>query len=317
MGGRRLQTISALVLAGLWGFGVHFGSSHGQLRFLDRAESAMIDFRTLVRGARVPPDLVTIVAIDDAVVKQIGSYPLARIDLAGIIDAITRLEPKVIALDLLLVDKGTDDGDDALAKSLAGRPTVIAAAAVFPEASQSFFAGDGSSPLARLPRAERFLLPLKKFADQAQIGIVNVATDQTGIPRSIPMLFRTDDKIEMSFPLRVATLAIGKEPTIEPNRLILDQRSIPTDPDYTLPITFYGPHRTIRTISAASLRSGDTPRDDIQNRIVVIGTTVTGGGDFFPTPFEPLMSGVEIISTAITQMMAGDGVLRSSIRAHR
>ena len=36
---------------------------------------------------------------------------------------IAKLEPKVIAIDLLLVDRGTDDGDDALAKSLAGRPS--------------------------------------------------------------------------------------------------------------------------------------------------------------------------------------------------
>ena len=128
----------------------------------------------------------------------------------GLSEAIARLQPKVIAVDLLLVDKGADDGDEALAKSLAERPTVIAAAAVFPKASQSVFAENDEGPLALLPRAEKFLLPLKKFADHAQIGVANVATDQTGTPRAIPMLFRTSDRIEMSFPLRVAALAIGK-----------------------------------------------------------------------------------------------------------
>jgi adenylate cyclase len=310
MRSRHLPTIIALALAGLWGFGVYFEHAQGHLRFLDRAESAMTDLRTLVRGARVPPDLVTIVAIDDAVVKQGGSYPLARIDLARIVGAIARLEPKVIALDLLMFDRGTDDGDEALAKSLAERPTVIAAAAIFAEASQSVFSENEEGPLARLPRAEKFLLPLKKFTDHAQIGIANVATDQTGTPRSIPLLFRTSDKIEMSFPLRVAVLAIGKEPTIEPNRLVLDQRSVPTDVDYALAIAYYGPRRTIRTISAASLLAGEAAPDAIQNRIVVVGTTVTGGGDVFPTPFEPLMPGVEVLSTAITHLMAGDGPLR-------
>jgi adenylate cyclase len=97
---------------------------------------------------------------------------------------------------------------------------------------------------------------------------------------------------------------------IEPNRLVLDQRSIPTDVDHALPITFYGPRRTIRTISAASVLAGDIVPDAVRNRIVVIGGTVTGGGDFFSTPFEPLMPGVEVVSTAITHLMAGDGVLR-------
>jgi len=310
MNRRHLQTMIAVVLAGLWGFGVYFAHSHGRLRFLDRAESAITDLRTLVRGARVPPDLLTIVAIDDAIVKQKGSYPLARIDLARMVEAIARMEPKVIAVDLLLIDKGADDGDDALAKSLAERPSVIAAAAVFPEASQSVFAAKDDGLLARLPRAEKFLLPLKKFADHAQIGVANVATDQTGTPRSIPMLFRTDDRIEMSFPLRVAALAIGKEPVIEPNRLILDQRSVPTDVDHALSITYYGPRRTIRTISAASVLAGDVPPEAIQNRIVVVGATATGGGDFFPTPFESVMPGVEVLSTAITQLIAGGGPSR-------
>jgi adenylate cyclase len=308
--GRHLRTIFALALAGIWGFGIYFEHGRGHLRFLDRVESATIDLRTIVRGVKAPPDLVTIVAIDDAVVQQKGAYPLARIDLARIVDAIARLEPKVIAVDLLLVDKGADDADEALAKALAARPAAIAAAAVFPEASQSISTEDDQGPLARLPRAEGFLLPLKKFADHAQIGIVNVATDQTGTPRSIPMLFRTSDTVEMSFPLRVASLVVGKEPTIEPNRLMLDQRSIPTDVDHALPITFYGPNRTIRTMSAASVLAGDIASDAIRNRIVVIGATVTGGGDFFSTPFEPLMPGVEIMSTAITHLLAGDGVLR-------
>jgi len=110
-----LQTLIALMLAGFWGGGVYFALGHGHLRFLDRVESTMTDLRTLVRGTRVPPDLVTIVAIDDTLVKQGGSYPVARADLARIVDAIAKLAPKVIAIDLLLVDRGTDDGDDALA----------------------------------------------------------------------------------------------------------------------------------------------------------------------------------------------------------
>src|SRR3954470_19376796 len=306
---RHLQTLIALVLAGLWGVAVVFAHGHGHLRFLDRIESTMTDLRTLVRGARVPPDLVTIVAIDDTLVKQGGSYPVARADLAGIVDTIAKLRPKVIAIDLLLVDRGTDDGDDALAKSLAGAPTAIAAAAVFPESSQSLPA-ENDGPLARLPRAERFLLPLKKFSDHAQIGIVNVATDRSGTPQSVPMLFRTSDRVELSFPLRVAALAIGVEPIIEPNRLVFGQRSVATDLDHVLPISFYGQRRTIRTISAVSALSGAIAPDAIRDRIVVIGSTVTGGGDFFPTPFDSLMPGVEVISTAITHLMAGDGILR-------
>jgi adenylate cyclase len=45
--------------------------------------------------------------------------------------------------------------------------------------------------------------------------------------------------------------------------------------------------------------------------VVVIGATVTGGGDVFPTPFDPVLPGVEVIATAVTQLMAGDGLIRT------
>ena len=116
--------------------------------------------------------------------------------------------------------------------------------------------------------------------------------------------------VELSFPLRVASLAIGKEPAIEPDRLTLGQRSVPIDADHALPIAFYGPRRTIRTISAASVLAGDISPGDIRNRIVVLGAAVSGGGDFFSTPFDRLLPGVEVISTAIDHLVAGDGPLQ-------
>lgn len=306
----RLQIPVALLLAGLWGLAVYVAHGQGHLGFLDRVESTITDVRTLVRGTRVPPEWVTIVAIDDALVKKGGSYPLPRADLARIVDAIAGLAPKVLAIDLLLVDRGAEEGDEALAKSLAAPPAVIGAAAVFPEASQSV-AAENEGPLARLPRAERFLLPLGKFAAHADIGIVNVATDRGGAPRAIPMLFRTSDRIEMSFPLRIAALAIGKEPAIEPDRVVLGERVVPTDIDHALPLSFYGPRRTIPTLSAALALSGELAADSIRDHIVIVGATVTGGGDFFPTPFDSVMPGVEVIATAVTHLMAGDGIVRN------
>ena len=309
MSGRPLQTLLALALTGLWAIALGYGHWRGGLRFLDRAEAAMTDLRTLARGERAAPDLVTIVAIDDEVVRRQGSYPLARGDLARIVDRVAQFEPKVIALDLLLVDHGPDDGDVALAQSFGKRPTAIAAAAVFPQARQSITAAE-DGPLARLPRAERFLLPLAAFADHAAVGVANVTTDQSGTPRAVPMLFRSIDRVEMSLPLRVAALATGMDPTIEPNRLVLAGRSIPTDIDHVLPLAFYGRRGTIRTISATAVLDGELTRDAVEGRIVVIGATVTGGGDFFPTPFDPVMPGVEIVSTAIAHLLTGDGIWR-------
>ncbi|MBW7974689.1 adenylate/guanylate cyclase domain-containing protein [Bradyrhizobium sp. BR 10289] len=306
---RRVQILLALVLTALWGAGIYTARANGRLSFLDRLEATLTDLRTQVRGVQTPPDLVTIVAIDDTVVKRGGSYPLPRADLARVVDTIVQFKPKVVAIDLLLVDRSAAIGDATLANTLATGPMVLAAAAIFPSGSETV-ERSSQGPLAGLPQAERFLLPLPAFAEHAEVGVVNVATGQSGSPLAVPMLFRTRDKVELSFPLRVATRALDKPLTITPDHLMLGDRAVPTDTDFALPITYYGPRRTIRTVSAQSIFDGTLNRAAIENRIVVIGAAVAGGGDFYPTPFDSLMPGVEVVSTAITHLVAGDGIVR-------
>jgi adenylate cyclase len=311
MSNQRVRNLIVLVLTALWGIGIYVGHANGHLGFLDRLEATMTDLRTLVRGVKPAPDVVTIVSIDDTVVKRGGSYPLARADLAHVIDTVAQFGPKVIGIDLLLVDRGSAEGDATLATALAAHPTVLAAAAIFGTASETV-AASSEGPLAGLPQAERFLLPLATFTEHAEVGVVNVATGQSGSPLSVPMLLRTRNEVELSFPLRVAARALNRPLTIAPDHLALGERTILTDSAFALPITYYGPRRTIRTVSAQSVFDGTLDRSAVENRIVVIGASVAGGGDFFPTPFDSLMPGVEVVSTAITHLVAGDGIMRDA-----
>ena len=302
---RALAVFAAVLMAGMWGGALGYRQLDGDIPWLERFEAAMSDLRALLRGPRPAPDAVTIVAIDDATVRQAGRYPLPRADLAALISRIAEHRPKAIALDLLLVEQSDQAGDAALARALAKRPTAIAAAAVFSGSVQAVTAG-AVAPLSQLPAAAHFLLPLPAFASQAAIGVVNVATDQSGTPRAFPMLVRGDQRVEMSLPLRAAALAAGTDPIIEADGIRIADRSIATDIDLRLPIAFYGRRGTIRTISAAD----PLPENAIADRIVVLGATVTGASDFFPTPFDPIMPGVEVVATAIDHLVTGDGMLR-------
>jgi adenylate cyclase len=309
MNGRALQTLIALILAGLWGLGLGVAHWRGDMEFLERAEATMLDIRTLMRGKSVAPDAVTIIAIDDDVVRQVGDYPIARATLAQIIDIVESFSPKAIAVDILLVDPGPEADDAALARSLSRSPSVIAAAAVYPDGKQ-WIAAEDDGLLDGVPSAARILLPLKRFTDSAQLGVVNVITDNTGTPRFFPMLFRTGDRIHASLALQAATLASGEDPIIEPTQLSVGGRSIRTDTGHLLPINFYGPRGTIETVSATIVLNGQLTRESVQGRVVVVGGTVTGGGDVFHTPFDPVLPGVEVIATAVTHLMTGDGLVR-------
>jgi adenylate cyclase len=309
MGRRGLRTLVAVLLAGLWGACLGLVHLNGEPWFLDRIESTMADLRTNVRGARKPPPIVLIVAIDDETARQEGKYPVSRGTLARIVDEVAQFSPKALALDILLLDAGDEAEDIALTEALARHSSVIASAAVFDEARQTV-SGNGGGALAGLPVADSFALPLDRFLEKAAVGVVNVSTDYAGAPRFVPMVFQSGDRIQASFPLQVASVAMNAKPVFEPGKVVIGDRMVSTDIGQRLPIGYYGPTGTIETVSAATVLGGDLSREQVEGRVVVIGATVIGSGDVFPTPFDPVLPGVEVISTAISHLVAGDGPIR-------
>ncbi|MBV9563259.1 MAG: adenylate/guanylate cyclase domain-containing protein [Bradyrhizobium sp.] len=302
----RWPHLIAILLAGAWGALIAVGHASGYLPFVDRLDAGLVDLLTIARGVKAPPASVTIVEIDDALASRVGSYPLPRHELARLIEAVARLRPRVIAVDILLLDKGAEDSDAELARALAESPAVIAGAAVFPQSHQSIDLGDGNDWSAPLPRAEHFLVPQKIFSDQAQVGIVNLDKDRTGTPRTAPMLFRSKERFLISFPLLAASLASEPDTTTGETRTAAAPHMLPAIGEAELPIVFYGPRRTIPSIAGGDLLASKVDAAAIAGKIVVVGATVAASGDVFTTPFDPDLPGVEVIATVTAQLVSGD-----------
>jgi len=81
-----------------------------------------------------------------------------------------------------------------------------------------------------------------------------------------------------------------------------------TDIGWHLPLRFFGPRGTIRTISAQSLLVGEEP--DLKGQLVLIGATATGVGDRFSTPYDPVLPGVEVMATGIANLLQGTHLIR-------
>jgi adenylate cyclase len=304
----RLFVSFSILLAGLWGAGLGYVHWHGGVPVLDRIEAPLTDLRFLIQGRRAAPEALTIIAIDDDTVQDTGAFPLPRSTMARLVATVAAGRPKVIALDLLFVAPGPQEGDEALAQALRQAPSVLAAAGLFGEATQ--FIDGTDDEFGPLPKAQRLLLPVPLLAKSAAVGFVNVTTDWSGTPRHVPLLLRAGDQLVPSFPLRTASIASGRSPAIEPDRVVLGDRAAAIDLGYALPLRFYGPRGTIRTISAKDVLGGRMEAQAVRDRIVVIGATVAGGGDVFPTPFDPVLPGVEVLATAMAHLSEGDGLVR-------
>jgi adenylate cyclase len=299
----------AAALGGFWGAGLALLHWQGGSSLLDRLEAPLVDLRFLIQGPRPAPDSVTILAIDDQTVQQVGAYPLPRTTMAQLVSSVGRMQPRAVALDILFVDPGPAEGDLALAKALGETPSVLAAAGLFERKAQQ--ALDPTAP-DELPTAQKLLLPIKNLASVSALGVVNIATDPSGVPRHIPLLVRSGSQIIPSFPLRTVSVAVGHDPVLRGDELAIGDVATSTDDGYALALRFYGPAGTIRTVSANEVLNGQADEDAFRDRIVVVGVTVTGGGDAFPTPFDPVLPGVEVLATAMAHLMEGDGLVRDS-----
>ena len=81
---------------------------------------------------------------------------------------------------------------------------------------------------------------------------------------------------------------------------------------YHMPVRFYGPRGAFRRISASKVLSGDLALEAARDKTLVVGLTATGATDKFATPFDRVTPGVEVFATAIGNLLAGDGLARTS-----
>ena len=166
----------------------------------------------------------------------------------------------------------------ALTAALARSHAVSAGGSCFPQHPAAL---GRQRHIVRYPEADRFLLPLQRFAEVAAIGVVNVASDERDAAR-VPMIFTDGSRIEPSFPLRGRRSRTGSSRRSERDGLTLGGRFVATDLGHAC--------RSPSTVRAAAsgqcsplpCSTARVAPEALAGKVVVIGATVTGGGDVSP-----------------------------------
>ena len=303
--GYLLWTAAAVLAAVAWSGWLASMHLAGERSPVDRIEEPLADLRLLAAGPLPPPATVAIVAIDDATVASQGGYPLHRDRLAALVRAIRAAGARALAIDLLLVDPTTPEADAALAGALAEIPTVIAAAGQFDR---------GSPAQSGFPTTAGELWPLPAFVQAASVGFANVVTDAAGTPRHLPLVFDTARGPMPGFALRAVGLYDGADPVLARETVATRRATVPLDLGWNLPLRIHGPARTIETVGAVGVLAGNG--GVLVGRVAVIGVTATAVGDTFPTPFDPVTPGVEILANGIANLLDGTGLVRDGRVRH-
>ena len=188
-GPSRLLTGAFLVAALLVGGALGALEIYGVASPLDRIENLVLDWRFLLAGPRAAPADLAIVAIDEETLSKSGGDAPTREMMARIVRALVSFHPRSIAIDIAFLKPRDADSDTELASALKAAPAVVAAIGVFDAAESSSGTGD----LALAPKPSSVLWPIEAIRDAAQVGLANVSTDLSGVPRYIPMIYDTPD----------------------------------------------------------------------------------------------------------------------------
>lgn len=177
-----------------------------------------------------------------------------------------------------------------------------------------FSGPEAERAIVPLRRPGGVLLPLERFhAAVAASGHANVLPDEDGGLRRMELLIRYGDGYFPSFMLETARLALGLPRSrlrlTAEQRLELGPRSIPTDENGLMHLTYYGPAGTFRHVSAADVLEKPGP-PPVEGHLVLVGFTAFGLMDTRPTPFDPVMPGYEIQATTLGNLMEGRGLRR-------
>ena len=307
---------SRLLTGGFLAAAIIVGGALGALELngvaspLDRIENLTLDWRFLLAGARPAPADVVIVAIDDEALSQAGSDAPPREMMARLVRALAGFHPRAVAIDIAFLNSKDKATDAELARALKAAPAVVAAIGVF---DQAHISGGETEPndLALAPKPSSVLWPIDSIRDAAQVGLANVSTDSSGVPRYIPMIYETPDGVVPSFALAAAFQALQVEPFLGPDRIDVAGQSRAMDLGYHMPLRFYGPKGSFRRISAIRVLRGDLDSEALRGKVVVVGVTATGASDTFATPFDRVAPGAEVFATAIGNLLAGDGLART------
>src|ERR1700722_6283463 len=306
----RLLTGVFLVAALLVGAALGAQEINGLASPLDRIENVTLDWRFLLAGARPAPPGVVIVAIDDEALGQAASAAPTREMVARIVRVLAGFHPQSIAIDIAFLNPRSEEGDMELANALKAAPAVVAAIGVFDSADSSGGPADPGD-LALAPKPSSVLWPIDSVREAAQVGLANVSTDLSGVPRYIPMIYETPDGVAPSFALAAASQALQAQPVLGPDRIEIAGRLREMDLGYHMPLRFYGPAGSVTRISAAQVLRGDLDPEALRGKVVVVGVTAAGAEDTFATPFDRVAPGAEVFATAIGNLLAGDGLART------
>lgn len=271
----------------------------------------------------VTEERITIVAIDEKSLAQVGPWPWPRETLAELSLALTAAGASLQLFDIVLPE--TKAGDDRLVEALGKTNSVLAQVPLL-QSDQILQTGVMSHHLASLrcqppiPVAHHYLASNKNFVSIPK-GHITPTVEKDGMIRTMPPLICIEGKVYPALAISALVNAIDTQEDLgafiqaEKNLLAADTTlkfsaypgvSIPIDNKGQMRISYKYSPQSYQAVSAADVLNGSAAREVLNGAWVIIGATAFGLGDIVPTPHSGATPGVELQARILASLLDND-----------
>jgi adenylate cyclase len=312
---------------------------------LEEVRLRTFDFYQSLRPRQTVSRPVVIVDIDEASLKDIGQWPWPRTIVADLVTQLTQLGVVAIAFDVIFaepdrmspsiaatsfrnLDEATRDklrtlpsNDEVLAEAIRRSRVVVGqvgSATPVPRsqtesALKTGFAVKGPDPGPFLVTFAGLLrnVPLIEEAAAGR-GVFSIRPERDGIVRRVPIVMLAQGSMVPSLSmelLRVVTNSgaiLVRTDQAGVQSVAVPGLEVPTDQNGRFWVHF-NRHDPARYVSAKDVLQGRVPRDQVEGKLVLVGTSAAGLLDVKTTPVSAAMPGVEVhaqvLESALTKSL--------------
>lgn len=291
-------------------------------------ENVIKDTMFVIRGDIKADDRVAIIDIDEKSLKHLGQWPWSRNILAKVLENLTNAKVAAIGMDVLFAEEdisspnkvlekldlnissNVPDFDQIFADSIKNSPTVTGFIfsmkndGVKPEKdprTQAVIVEKNRPKESFLPIAYRPILNTDKIEKSSySSGFLNNVPGFDGVVRSVPSVINYDGVLYPSLSIELLRLVLGIKKIIVQYQssgvesIILGKVKIPTDIYGHIRVNFTGHSPSYPYISAVDIYNNTFKKEQLEGKIVLLGTSSAGLYDLRSSPFDVIIPGVEV-----------------------
>ncbi|MGP2656105.1 CHASE2 domain-containing protein [Malaciobacter sp. WC5094] len=312
----------------------------------DSLDNRLRDYFFTIRGEIPTSNNVVIVDIDEHSLQELGQWPWPRNKISKILKNLTDAGVTIIGFDVVFAEEDNSSPHKVLkqlnikkdnipnydldfAQTIASTPTILGY--LFELKKREFLNNAAPKiPAIYIEKNKQLgkeslikgvgtVLNIPLLQDNSySSGFFNNIPDESGIIRSVPLVISYDDIIYPSLGLELLRILLDTDKVYinydeeGVSTISLANIEIPTDRYGRVLVNFRGKEKTFNYISANDIYNNSFKKEEVAEKIVLIGTSAAGLLDLRATPFESVFPGVEVHANVIDNIIQGDFIYKAS-----